>query len=167
MSLPWPMAALGTALLGLAVAQGPLAYNSATTPNVFDELTSDQLKAESAVLLKQAQASPSGMASETLQKYPGHFTMLTVRLKSGGAEQHDHADDIFVVLSGEATERIGGTIANSKVSAPGEIRGSEVSGGTEHVMRAGDVVHISPGTPHQTMVAPGQVFTYFVIKVQQ
>ena len=93
--------------------------------------------------------------------------MLTVRLKSGGAEQHDHANDFFFVLSGEATEVIGGTIADSKTSAPGELRGSRVVGGTEHVMRSGDIVHISPGTPHQTLVAPGATFTYFVIKVQQ
>jgi mannose-6-phosphate isomerase-like protein (cupin superfamily) len=146
-----------------AAANGGVAQGSG-----FDEMTSAQMQAKAAELLAQAKASPAGMASVTLNKYPGHSTMLTVRLKSGGAEQHDHANDIFVVISGEATEITGGTMEGKKeASTPGEFRGTRVVGGTEHVMRAGDVVHISPGVPHQTVVAPGQVFTYFVVKVSE
>lgn len=156
------------ALAGPCVmAQRPASAGSSPGASGFDEMTRAQLDQRAAELLKQAQASPSGLASVTLQKYPGHFTMLTVRTKSGGAEQHDHAADMFIVLSGEATEVTGGTIENVKTSSPGELRGSRVVGGTEHVMRTGDVIHIAPGTPHQTVVAPGQTFTYFVIKVEQ
>ncbi|GGH00835.1 cupin domain-containing protein [Silvibacterium dinghuense] len=133
----------------------------------FDELTAEQWKAQAADLLNQAKASPSGMASVTLKKYPGHFTMLTVRTRSGGAEQHDHAADIFIVLDGEATEVTGGSIENASTAKPGETRGTRVVGGTEHRMQTGDIVHIAPGTPHQTLVAPGKTFTYYVIKVDQ
>jgi hypothetical protein len=31
----------------------------------------------------------------------------------------------------------------------------------------GDVVHIAAGVPHQTLVAPGKQFTYFIIKVRK
>lgn len=133
----------------------------------LDEISQEELRAQSAALLKQAEASPSGIASVTLKRYPRHFTMLTVRTRSGGAELHEHTSDIFVVLDGEATEVVGGTIPDSKVSAPGEVRGARVVGGTEHAMRTGDIVHISAGTPHQTLVAPGKTFTYYVIKVEQ
>jgi mannose-6-phosphate isomerase-like protein (cupin superfamily) len=136
-------------------------------PAGFDEMTAEQLRAKSAELLQQAQANPQGIASVTLDTYPEHFTMLTVRTRSGGAEQHDHAADIFFVLSGEGTEVTGGTIENAKSSKPGEIRGTHVVGGTEHRMQAGDIVHIAPGTPHQTLVAPGKTFTYYVIKIAQ
>lgn len=149
------------------VAQTPAAPPSQPAVNGFENLTRADLEQRSAELLKQAQASPTGMASVTLQKYPGHFTMLTVRTRSGGAEQHEHAADMFVVLSGEASEITGGTIADSKTSSPGETRGSHVVGGVEHPMRPGDVIHIAPGTPHQTVLAPGKTFTYFVIKVEQ
>lgn len=149
------------------VAQTAAPGHSSPSAGGFDEMTRAQLDQRAAELLKQAEASPSGLGSVTLQKYPGHFTMLTVRTKSGGAEQHDHAADMFLVLSGEATEVTGGTIENAKTSSPGELRGSRVVGGTEHAMRPGDVIHIAPGTPHQTLVAPGQTFTYFVIKVEQ
>lgn len=165
MLLPSLLSLLFLALPKPAGAQTPTADTANASP--FDEMTGDQMKARAAELLKQAQASPSGMASVTLNKYPGHSTMLTVRLKPGGAEQHDHANDLFVVISGEATEITGGTIENKKEASPGEFRGTRVVGGTEHHMGPGDVVHISPGMPHQTVIAPGQTFTYFVVKVQQ
>jgi quercetin dioxygenase-like cupin family protein len=41
-----------------------------------------------------------------------------------------------------------------------------IEGGERHVMRKGDVVHISPDVPHQTLVASGKTFTYYVIKVE-
>lgn len=140
---------------------------SQTASEPFDEVTAAQLAEHSAALLKQAEASPSGVASVTLKKYPGHYTMLTVRTRSGGAEEHQHSNDMFVVLDGEATEVVGGSIENPKTSAPGELRGTRVVGGTEHPMHKGDIVHISPGTPHQTVLAPGKTFIYYVIKVDQ
>lgn len=168
MSFPWHVVALSSGFVALGLAQATEARPaSEQAPAAYDQMTAAEVKTEAAALLTKAQASPSGMATETLKKYPGHFTMLTVRLKSGGAEQHDRASDIFVVISGEATELVGGTIADRTSSAPGEVRGSHVAGGTEHVMRQGDIVHIAPGTPHQTLVAPGQTFIYYVIKVQQ
>jgi quercetin dioxygenase-like cupin family protein len=93
--------------------------------------------------------------------------MLSVRTKPGGAEQHNHYADIFIVLDGEVTEVIGGTMENGKETVPGELRGTRVTGGEEHVMRKGDLIHIAPGVPHQTTVANGTSFTYFVIKVAQ
>ena len=151
--------------LGVLSAQGPATGDGTTAAAPFDQVTRAELQTQAAAMLKQAQASPSGIASVTLKKYPGHFTMLTVRTRSGGAELHEHASDFFFVLDGEATEVIGGTIENRKTSSPGEVRGARVVGGAEHIMRPGDIVHISPNTPHQTVLAPGKTFTYYVIKV--
>jgi mannose-6-phosphate isomerase-like protein (cupin superfamily) len=90
--------------------------------------------------------------------------MLSTRVKSGGAELHKKYSDIFIVVSGEATEVTGGAIIDPKDSGD-EIRGTRVDGGVAQVLRKGDVITIAPNTPHQTMVAPGQTFTYFVVKV--
>jgi mannose-6-phosphate isomerase-like protein (cupin superfamily) len=152
-------------LVSLATAQTP--SKPETTGAPFDETTAAELTTQSAALLRQAQSSANGLASVTLQKYPGHLTMLTARTKAGGAEQHNHWTDIFIVLDGEARVVVGGTIEDAKQTSPGEIRGTRVVGGTEHIMRKGDVVHISPGLPHQTIVAPGRSFTYYVIKVAE
>lgn len=152
-------------LLGLlALPAAALAQNN-TDP--FTLHTHDELKAKGEELLKQAAASPSGSVSITLDKYKDHFTMLAARTKSGGAELHQHFADIFVIVSGEATEVIGGTMVDRKDKANGEQGGSRLDGGTPHVMHAGDVVHIEPNTPHQTVVEPGKTVVYFVVKVAQ
>ena len=92
--------------------------------------------------------------------------MLTARTKPGGAELHKDFSDFFIVLDGEATVITGGTVENAKETSPGEIRGTRVGGGTAQPMRKGDVVHIAPGVPHQTVVPAGKYFLYYVIKVQ-
>ena len=109
----------------------------------------------------------TGIAAETLEKYPGHFTMLTVRTVSGGAEEHAHDADIFFIVDGEATLTTGGTIVDAKTTAPGEIRGTRVEGGVTRKLGKGDVVHISPNTPHQMLLAKGHSLTYFVVKVHE
>ncbi len=132
----------------------------------IDRRSAAAIEAQAKTLLAQAQASPSGSASVTLETYPGHITMLTVRTKSGGAEMHRDWNDMFVVVDGEASEVTGGTIVAAKENSPGETRGTMVQGGTPTPMQKGDVIHISPNTPHQTVLAPGKTFTYYVIKVE-
>lgn len=131
----------------------------------IDRDSADAIATRAKTLLTEAQASPSGLAMMTLKKYPGHYTMLTVRTKSGGAEMHAGTNDMFVVLDGEASEVTGGTIVDPKVISPGETRGTKVEGGTSTLMRKGDIIHIDPNVPHQTVLAPGATFTYYVIKI--
>ena len=129
---------------------------------------SADLQAKGAEVLKQAKASPNGSGNMTLEKYPGHFINITARVKSGGAELHQHYSDIFVVLDGEVTEVTGGTIPDLKMdAATGEGHGATIVGGTEHKLVKGDVLHISANTPHQSLMTPGKTFTAIVIKVHQ
>jgi mannose-6-phosphate isomerase-like protein (cupin superfamily) len=131
----------------------------------IDRNSADALASQARTMLAEAEKSPSGLATVTLKKYPGHYTMLTVRTKSGGAEMHADFNDIFVVLDGEATEITGGTIVDPTEVSPGETRGTRVEGGASTSMRKGDVIHIDPNMPHQTVLAPGSTFIYYVIKV--
>ena len=108
-------------------------------------------------LEQQESFSTTGSAAATLDKYPGSFTMLTVRNSSGGAELHEYYADIFFVVDGEATLTSGGTLLDPKTTAPGEIRGSAISGGVEQKLGKEDVVHIAPDTPHQLSVPKGKV----------
>ncbi len=143
----------------------PLAQ-TAGAASAIDRRSAEQIAAQVGSMTAEAEKSPAGLVSVTLEKYPGHFTMLTVRTKSGGAEMHAGWNDIFVVLDGEATEMTGGSIVDAKESTPGETRGTRLEGGTPTPMRKGDVIHIAPNTPHQTVLAPGKTFTYYVIKVE-
>jgi len=125
-----------------------------------------------AELLDQAKllepgASTTGSAGNKLGQYPNHFTMLTLRKKSGGAEIHQDYADIFVVVSGQATLISGGTVVAPKLVSPGETQGTSVQGGTSTPLREGDVVHIPAGLPHQLLLAADGEFVYFVVKVRQ
>ena len=122
---------------------------------------------ERAKHLREEAAKGDGSASETLEKYPHHYTMLAFRQKSGGGELHQNFADTFVILDGHATVVTGGSVVDQKTVSPGEIRGKSVEGGTPQDVKAGDVVHIPAGMPHQTRVADGDTVTYFVIKTEE
>jgi mannose-6-phosphate isomerase-like protein (cupin superfamily) len=108
-----------------------------------------------------------GSASETLKEFPGHFTMLSVRNRDGEAEVHEHFADLFYVLDGRATMVTGGTVKAAKTVAPGETRGASIEGGSRQEMKAGDVVHVPAGLPHQMLVAGEKTICCFVIKIQE
>ena len=79
---------------------------------------------------------------------------------------HEHVTDIFVVQSGEATLAIGGTLVNGKMTAAGEFRGSSLASAQHKELRAGDVLNIPAGTPHQTLLKDGKTYTCLVVKVR-
>jgi mannose-6-phosphate isomerase-like protein (cupin superfamily) len=122
---------------------------------------------ERAAYLKQMAKASEGSASEVLKEYPRHNIQLSVRLRSGVAELHEHFADIFFVLDGRATLVTGGTIVKAQTTGPGEVRGTMVEGGTRQELRAGDVAHIAACTPHQILLSGDATFTAIVIKVQE
>jgi mannose-6-phosphate isomerase-like protein (cupin superfamily) len=105
------------------------------------------------------------VATERLATWGNHFAMIAHREGDGESELHETQADVFFVQSGEATLVVGGEVEGGKTTAPGEIRGPSIKGGSKHPLAAGDVVHIPAKTPHQLLVAPGKKFTYFVVKV--
>lgn len=132
-----------------------------TTPEV---LNFDELAQRGKALLDQARAG-SGSAGITLAHYAGHYTMLTARTGSGGAELHERWSDFLIVVDGEGTEMTGGTIVDRKDGPNGEVNGKTLEGATPHALHKGDVIHIPAGTPHQAIEGPGQSITIYVIKV--
>jgi len=112
-------------------------------------------------------AAEKGNASEKLETYPHHFTMLAFRNRSGGGEVHQNYADVFYILDGRATLITGGDVVDGKSTGPGETLGASVKGGSRQELKAGDVVHIPAAMPHQMMLAEGDTVTYFVIKVEE
>ena len=117
--------------------------------------------------LRQLAAEGDGSASETLEKYPRHSTMLAFRSRSGGGELHKHYADLFYILDGHATLLTGGEVADAHTVADGEVRGSAVKGGARQDLKPGDVAHIPAGMAHQMLIADGETVTYFVVKIQE
>ncbi len=107
----------------------------------------------------------TGSAFVTLKKYGNHYTMMAYREGTGSSELHQKEADIFVVEKGDATIIIGGKMVGAHQTEPGELRGTSIQGGEKIQLKAGDVIHIPAGVPHQMLVTKGDPITYFVVKV--
>ena len=152
---------LGVLTAGLARAQTTV---TAPSPSKLDSYTPEHLAEKAQALKQKADQSGTGSASIVLEKYPGHFTMLAFRDRSGGAELHKEYADIDVILDGTCTLILGGTIPDAKTTGPGEVRGTSIQGGESTALHKGDILHIPANTPHQMLLPPGGTLTYFVIK---
>src|SRR5260370_17726949 len=86
-----------------AMAQGGAVQTSTVQTKGMDDRTGDALSAQAKTLMEQARKTESGNVAVTLEKYPAHFTMLSVRVKSGGAEGHADYKHIFISLDGAGT----------------------------------------------------------------
>lgn len=122
---------------------------------------------ERAAYLRKMARAGNGSASETLREYPRHTAMLSFRSRSGEVEVHEKFADLFCVLAGAATLITGGAVAGARSIAPGETRGDSIEGGTRQELKAGDVVHVAAGTPHQMQLSGDNTVTCFVLKIQE
>lgn len=140
--------------------------SSKDEPSSADHWTPAILLERGAYLRKLAEAG-KGEASETLRQYPQHRVMLSFRNRNGEAEVHERFADLFLVLSGTATLVTGGTVANARLTAPGETRGESIIEGSPQELRQGDVIHVPAGTPHQFLVSAEKTVTCMVLKIQE
>jgi mannose-6-phosphate isomerase-like protein (cupin superfamily) len=145
----------------LLTAAAPL---QAAEPGVATVWPAAELKAYGKKL--SPKMNPKKLALEEFPAFGNHFALVAHREADGESELHEKHADMFVVQTGEATLVTGGEIVGGKTTAPGEIRGTSISGGQKRPIAPGDIVHIPVRTPHQVLVAPGKEFTYFVIKVE-
>lgn len=136
----------------------------AASPAGFVIYKAADLKAYSAKLAPKINAQK--IATEKLDDFGNHTTMMAYREGSGQVEMHEQWLDLFVVVAGNATLVVGGKGQGMKSISPGEWRGDSIQGGTRHALAPGDVVHIPVNLPHQVLLRPGAKFTYFVVKVK-
>jgi mannose-6-phosphate isomerase-like protein (cupin superfamily) len=146
-----------------AVALAIPAY--AQTASKAEVFSGQDVAAQLAALAQTAKAS--GSSGATLGDYTSHAIKLSVRTASGGAEVHAHYDDIFVVTQGSATLITGGTVINAQTGKDGETKGTGIHDGKSQTIAKSDIVHIPAGTPHQLIIAPGDVFSTIVVKVKE
>ncbi len=162
------MRALIAGAFGLTLATAiAVASQVGTNPISKANFYSNQsLEQKGAAMLRDAPKA-EGLATFRFETYPDSYTQLSARPASGSGELHKRLQDNFFVVSGEATEIIGGQLIDPRETAPDEIRATRVEGGESHLMRKGDVLHVPANTPHQTVLAPGATFVYYVVKVEE
>jgi len=98
-----------------------------------------------------------------LLEIPGYKIHASRREKPGLAEIHTDETDVIYVVDGNATFITGGAAVGAKVTDPGQLRGSSITGGETHHLKKGDVIIVPNNTPHQ-FTEVSNPFLYFVVK---
>jgi mannose-6-phosphate isomerase-like protein (cupin superfamily) len=96
---------------------------------------------------------------------PG-LVVLAQRREAGLVEYHDHTNHVFVMVDGEATMVVGGTMVDPKRTAPGQMRAPSVEGGTIYHLSKGDVITIPAKTPHWFKEVPTKTVAYYAINIE-
>jgi uncharacterized protein GlcG (DUF336 family) len=95
----------------------------------------------------------------------GAFKVHASRREAAGmAEVHARDTDVIYVLEGKATVVTGGTVVGAKTTAPDELRGVRIEGGTARTLTKGDVLIVPEGVPHWFSEVNGPLL-YYVVKV--
>jgi mannose-6-phosphate isomerase-like protein (cupin superfamily) len=128
--------------------------------------TTADMQQREAKLLATAKAAPTGLGTDYMDDYGNDRTLLVVRVHDGAPERHQLWADEMVIKKGTITLVTGGTMQGEHPNgtAPGETLGTNIEGGKETILHAGDIVHIPAGMPHQAKIAPGTTVTYLVFK---
>lgn len=140
-----------------------LAFLLAALPAGYTHWTAEQIQQRSRTL--PAKMNKVKVATESLGGWGNHSMSVVHREASGEAELHETQSDILFIIGGEASIVVGGTIPNGRHTTPHEIRGPAIAGGEKQPLHPGDVLHISPRTPHQMILEPGHTLDYYAVKV--
>lgn len=105
-----------------------------------------------------------GSSRETLADYVtparSHRFRFIRRDTDGMPEQHDNIEDYVYIHSGQGSIRVGGQMLGRE----GDI-GTEIKGGNEYAIGAGDVLRIPAGVPHAYLVGEAGHITYVLVRV--
>jgi len=96
---------------------------------------------------------------------PG-LIVLAQRRESGAVEYHDHTNHVFIMVEGEATLVVGGTMVDSKRTAPDQMRAPSLECGTTYHLSKGDVITIPAKTPHWFKEVPTKTVAYYAVNIE-
>jgi mannose-6-phosphate isomerase-like protein (cupin superfamily) len=96
---------------------------------------------------------------------PG-LIVLAQRRESGLVEYHDHTNHVFIMVEGEATLVVGGTMVEPKRTAADQMRAPSLQGGTTYHMSKGDVITIPAKTPHWFKEVPTKTVAYYAVNIE-
>ena len=115
--------------------------------------------------IRQAPANSIGESEINLiERTPNQAGILLRRTKPGKAEVHQMQADVWYVIDGGCTLVTGGSVVGGAPTEPGEIRGSGIQGGEEHLLAKGDFIRIPAGVPHWIKKITGNEIVYIVVK---
>lgn len=116
-----------------------------------------------AILIDHEKVATGFTKGGTILDKGGYLLLTSHRTEPGAVEVHAQYGDIMYVIEGSATVVTGGTVVDGKTTAPGEIRGKSITGGTPNHLVPGDILVIQAGTPHWFQQVD-KLVNYFVVK---
>jgi mannose-6-phosphate isomerase-like protein (cupin superfamily) len=96
---------------------------------------------------------------------PG-LVVLAQRREAGPAEFHDRTNHVFIMVEGEATMVVGGTMVEPKRTAPSQMRAPSIEGGTTYHLSKGDVITIPAKTPHWFKEISTKTVAYYAVNIE-
>jgi|ERR1700688_3193145 mannose-6-phosphate isomerase-like protein (cupin superfamily) len=96
---------------------------------------------------------------------PG-LVVLAQRREAGPVEYHDRTNHVFVMVEGEATLVVGGTMVDSKRTASDQMRAPSLEGGTTYHLSKGDVITIPAKTPHWFKEVSTKTVAYYAVNIE-
>ena len=96
---------------------------------------------------------------------PG-LVVLAQRREAGVAEYHERTNHVFIIVEGEATLIVGGTMVEPKKTAPYQMRASSTEGGTTYHLTKGDVITIPAKTPHWFKEISTKTVAYYAVNIE-
>jgi mannose-6-phosphate isomerase-like protein (cupin superfamily) len=113
------------------------------------------------------------------EEQPGHPGLYLLRLSpkseypvfgvrrtaAGKVEVHAEFTDVWYVIDGAETLVTGGSALDGVSTAPGEVRGQGIKGGSSRLIHTGEFAVIPAGTPHWVSSVEGKEILYIVVKM--
>jgi len=96
---------------------------------------------------------------------PG-LVVLAQRREAGVAEYHERTNHVFIMVDGEATLVVGGTMVDPKQTAPYQKRAPSTEGGTTYHLTKGDVITIPAKTPHWFKEISTKTVAYYAVNIE-
>ena len=84
----------------------------------------------------------------------------------GQVEYHDHTNHILIMVEGEVTIVVGGTMVDPKRTSPDQMRATSVDGGETYHLKKGDVLTVPAKTPHWFKEIPTTTIAYYIINIE-
>ena len=96
---------------------------------------------------------------------PG-FLILAQRRGPGEVELHEKTNHVFIIVEGEATLVVGGTLVDARRTGADQLRAPSSQGGTAYHMTKGDVITIPAKTPHWFKEIPTKTIAYYAVNTE-
>lgn len=96
---------------------------------------------------------------------PG-LVVLANRREAGAVEYHEHTNHIFIMVDGEATFIVGGTMIGAKRTNAEQMTATSIEGGQTFHLSKGDVITIPAKTPHWWKNISTKTAGYYAINIE-